>query len=42
MNGSQNETTNRIAVFQRKEVRPTVHKNEWWFVITDVVAVLTD
>ncbi len=32
----------RIAVFQRKEVRRTLHNNEWWFVITDVVAALTD
>ena len=32
----------RIALFQRKEVRRVIHNNEWWFVITDVVAVLTD
>ncbi|MDP2990604.1 MAG: Bro-N domain-containing protein [Kiritimatiellota bacterium] len=32
----------RIALFQRKEVRRTIHNNEWWFVITDVVAALTD
>jgi DNA-damage-inducible protein D len=32
----------RIALFQKKEVRKTIHQNEWWFVITDVVAVLTD
>ena len=32
----------KIALFQRKEVRRTIHNNEWWFVITDVVAVLTD
>lgn len=31
-----------IALFQRKEVRRTIHNNEWWFVIADVVAVLTD
>ena len=30
----------RIALFQRKEVRRTIHNNEWWFVITDVVATL--
>jgi len=38
---SQNPET-RIALFQRKEVRRTIHNDEWWFVITDVVAVLTD
>ena len=42
MSGSSKETSTRIAVFQRKEVRRTLHNNEWWFVIADVVAVLTD
>ena len=32
----------RIALFQRKEVHRVIHNNEWWFVITDVVTVLTD
>ena len=32
----------RIALFQRKEIRRTIHNNEWWFVITDVVTALTD
>ena len=32
----------RIAILQRKEVRRTLHNNEWWFVIADVVAALTD
>jgi hypothetical protein len=32
----------RIALFQRKQVRRVIHNNEWWFVITDVVAALTD
>ena len=32
----------RIALFQRGEVRRVIHNNEWWFVITDVVAALTD
>lgn len=32
----------RIALFQRQEVRRVIHNNEWWFVITDVVAALTD
>ncbi len=31
-----------IALFQRKEIRRTIHNNEWWFVVTDVVAALTD
>jgi hypothetical protein len=32
----------QIAIFKKKEIRKTIHKNEWWFVITDVVAALTD
>jgi DNA-damage-inducible protein D len=32
----------RIALFQRKEIRRAIHNNEWWFVILDVVAALTD
>jgi DNA-damage-inducible protein D len=32
----------RVALFQQKEIRKTIHKNEWWFVVTDVVAALTD
>lgn len=32
----------KIAVFQKKEVRKTIHNYEWWFVIEDVVSVLTD
>ncbi|MBI5699052.1 Bro-N domain-containing protein [Candidatus Saganbacteria bacterium] len=31
-----------IAIFRGKEIRKTIHKNEWWFVIADVVEVLTD
>jgi hypothetical protein len=32
----------RIALFQHREIRRAIHNNEWWFVITDVVAALTD
>lgn len=35
-----NET--KIALFQGKKVRKTIHNNEWWFVITDIIEVLTD
>lgn len=42
MSASNEETSTRIAVFQRKEVRRTLHNTEWWFVIADVVAALAD
>ena len=32
----------KIDVFRGKEIRRTLHNDEWWFVIVDVVAVLTD
>ena len=32
----------KIAIFRGKGIRKTLHKNEWWFVIADVVGVLTD
>jgi hypothetical protein len=31
-----------IAVFRGKEIRKTIHKNEWWFSVADVVVALTD
>jgi hypothetical protein len=31
-----------IAVFKGKEIRKTIHNNEWWFSVSDVVEVLTD
>jgi prophage antirepressor-like protein len=34
--------TTKIAIFQKKEIRKTIHNNEWWFVIEDVVSALTD
>ena len=38
---AQNPET-RIALFQRREIRRTIRNNEWWFVVEDVVAALTD
>ncbi|MBI5779078.1 MAG: Bro-N domain-containing protein [Planctomycetes bacterium] len=32
----------KIAVFRGRKIRKTIHKNEWWFSIEDVVRVLTD
>lgn len=27
---------------RKKEIRKTLHENEWWFVIADIIAALTD
>ena len=34
--------TTKIAIFRNRKIRKTIHKNEWWFVITDVIVALTD
>ena len=35
-------SVNNLVLFEEKQVRRVWHEEEWWFVITDVVAVLTD
>ena len=34
--------TTKIAIFKSKEIRKTIHNNEWWFSVVDVVEALTD
>jgi len=34
--------TTKIAIFRKKEIRKTIHNNEWWFVIVDIVEALID
>lgn len=41
LNSSETPETH-IALFQTKKVRRVVYNNAWWFVISDVVSVLTD
>lgn len=36
------EEPTKIALFKGKEIRKTIHNNEWWFSVIDVVASLTD
>ncbi len=31
-----------MAVFRSKEIRKTIHNNEWWFSVADVVEVLQE
>src|ERR1035441_908208 len=42
MNRPDADPKARVALFQKREIRRTLHNNEWWFAIVDVVAVLTD
>jgi hypothetical protein len=32
----------KIALFKRKSIRKTLHNNEWWFSVVDVIEALTD
>ena len=40
--GDPSPMETNIAVFKGKEIRKTIHKNEWWFSVSDVVEALTD
>jgi hypothetical protein len=33
---------NKIAIFQKKEIRKIIHHDEWWFSVSDIAEVLTD
>ena len=32
----------KIAIFKGSKIRKTLHENEWWFSVIDVVSILTD
>jgi len=34
--------TNNIALFKGNQIRRTIHNNEWWFVVEDVILSLID
>ena len=34
--------TTKIVLFQGRDIRKTLHENEWWFVVEDIVIVLTN
>ncbi|MBU4360985.1 Bro-N domain-containing protein, partial [Patescibacteria group bacterium] len=36
------ETTTKIAIFRRKEIRKIIHNKEWWFSVIDIIQALTD
>ena len=39
---NQVPTDTKIAIFKGKKIRKTLHNNEWWFSVADVVEALTD
>jgi len=36
------QTDTRVAIFRGREIRKTLYRNEWWFVVNDIVEALTD
>jgi prophage antirepressor-like protein len=34
--------TSKLAVFEGKHIRKTIHEGEWWFAVIDVVELLTE
>jgi DNA-damage-inducible protein D len=42
MNKPDGKTEARVALFQKREIRRTMHNNEWWFVVEDVVLALIE
>jgi DNA-damage-inducible protein D len=32
----------KIAIFKGKNIRRTIHENEWWFSVVDIIEALTD
>ena len=34
-------TSEKLAIFEKKEIRKIIHENEWWFVINDIIFALT-
>ena len=40
--GVNTKTSTKIALFRSKKVRKTIHNDEWWFSVIDVIEALTD
>ena len=36
------KSNTQIALFRGQKVRKTIHNNEWWFSVIDVVGVLSE
>ena len=39
-NNTTTEPSTKIAIFKGKEIRKTIHNDEWWFSVIDVIEAL--
>ena len=39
---AESKPSTQIALFKGREIRKTIHDNQWWFVINDVIQALAD
>jgi DNA-damage-inducible protein D len=39
---TQFDTSSKIAIFRGKHIRKTIHNDEWYFSIVDIIEVLTE
>ncbi len=42
MQNDKNNQGTKVAIFKSKEIRKSIYKDEWWFVLDDVVMALID
>ena len=42
MNQKHDMATTKIALFRGEKIRKTIHDNEWWFSVIDVVGILAN
>ena len=42
MDNELEQQSSKIAIFEGKQIRKTIHQGEWYFSIIDIVAVLTE